>query len=458
MMKDEGPLTITAAADLIRRGELTPSDLLEQCLARIDRYEPHVKAWVVVDREGAREQAERLTDELKSGQCRGPLHGIPVGVKDIIDVFDLPTGCGSKLWANSYARRDATCVHRLREAGAVIVGKTMTTPFAFIDPPPTRNPWNLERTPGGSSSGSAAAVACGMCLAALGTQTGGSITRPASYCGVYSLKPSYGRVSVNGVLPFAPSLDHVGVMANCVRDLAILFEIITGTDGQSGLAQAIPAAVWRVDQRLSAECKERPPQFVRMRGYFDELTEPTLADAVQRICYDLISGPPQDTVVKHAVPPAGFARIAKNHRIIMAVEAAHYHGVRLARHPDDYPPRIRELIEEGLRTNAVHYRDARLDRDDLEIQLDDPQVWSGFYLTPATTGPAPDASTTGNPAYNVPWSYTGLTTVSLPFGFTPDGLPLAVQLAGGSHSDESLLAAAAWTEQRIGFVPRTLPL
>src|SRR5687767_9187937 len=222
------PLTITEAAEFIRRGDFSPSELLEQCLARIDRYEDRVRAWVLVDRDGAREQAARLTAELKQNGYRGPLHGIPVGVKDIIDVFDLPTGCGSKLWSNSYARRDATCVERLRQAGAVIMGKTVTTAFASFDPPVTRNPWNLDRTPGGSSSGSAAAVACGMCLGALATQTGGSTTRPASFCGVYSLKPTYDRVSVNGVLPLAPSLDHVGAMANCVRDLSILYRVMAG--------------------------------------------------------------------------------------------------------------------------------------------------------------------------------------------------------------------------------------
>jgi aspartyl-tRNA(Asn)/glutamyl-tRNA(Gln) amidotransferase subunit A len=224
------PRTITEAAGFIRRGELTPHDLLDQCLTRIDRYESKVRAWVVIDRDGAREQAERLAAELKAGQNRGPLHGIPMGIKDIIDVFDLPTGCGSKLWANSYARRDATCVERLRLAGAIILGKTVTTAFASFDPPITRNPWNLDCTPGGSSSGSAAAVAGGMCFAALATQTGGSITRPASYCGVCSIKPTYGRVSVDGVMPLAPSMDHVGVMANCVRDLAVVFKSIAGAD------------------------------------------------------------------------------------------------------------------------------------------------------------------------------------------------------------------------------------
>lgn len=451
------PITITAAADLIRSGALTPTDLLEQCLDRCDRYEDRVRAWVLIDRDGAREQASRLTAELKAGQCRGPLHGIPVGVKDIIDVFDLPTACGSKRWAHSYARRDATCVARLRAAGAIIMGKTVTTAYASFDPPPTRNPWNLERTPGGSSSGSAAAVACGMCLGALATQTGGSITRPASYCGVYSLKPTHGRVSVDGVLPLAPSLDHIGVMANSVRDLALLFQAIAGTDGESGHALAIPAATLLVDRRLSPDCKERPPSFVRLRGYFDELTEPELNTAITQLCYDLTSGPPQDTIVSNAVPPAAFATVIRNQRLIMAVEAAHYHGSRLARHPEEYPPCVRELIEEGLRASAVEYREARLDRDALEIQMDD-ATWSGVYLTPATTGPAPEAATTGNPAYNAPWSYTGLPTVSLPIGYHSNGLPLAVQLAGRSEHDGWLLAAASWAERAIGFKNRPLPL
>src|SRR4029077_9643035 len=216
--------TIHAAAEEMRQGRLTPIDLLESCLARIDKYESRVHAWVFVDRQGAWAEAERLTQELRRGDRRGPLHGIPIGIKDIFDVFDWPTAAGSKLWAQSIARRDCTVVERLRQAGAVLMGKTVTTAYASFDPPPTRNPWNLERTPGGSSSGSAAAVACGMCLGALATQTGGSITRPASYCGVYSLKPTHGRVSVDGVLPLAPSMVHVGAIACGVRDLATLFQ------------------------------------------------------------------------------------------------------------------------------------------------------------------------------------------------------------------------------------------
>src|SRR5437764_5914699 len=197
--------TIHEAADAIRQKKITPVDLVEQCLANIDRWEDKVRAWVFVDRDGALAEAKRLTDELQRGQYRGPLHVIPIGVKDIFDVFDWPTAAGSKLWANSIARQDAPIVASLRQAGTIFLGKTVTTQYASFDPPVTKNPWNLARTPGGSSSGSAAAIATGMCLAALGSQTGGSITRPASYCGVAGCKPSFGRVSLNGIVPLAPS-------------------------------------------------------------------------------------------------------------------------------------------------------------------------------------------------------------------------------------------------------------
>src|SRR5262245_19397863 len=270
------PRTITDAAELIRRGDLTPVELLDQCLARIDRYEERVRAWVVVDRAGAREQAERLTAELNRGENRGPLHGIPVGIKDIIDGFDMPTACGSKLWANSYAERDATCVERLRHAGAVILGKTVTTAYASFDPPPTRNPWNLERTSGGSSSGSAAAVACGMCLAALATQTGGAITRPARYCGGDSLKPSPRRVSVDGVLPLAPSMDHVGAMANSIRDLAIIIQTIAGRDSRVGFTFHGHAPIPDVLGTIAGATDESRSDLCVLGGLFDELLSPEI--------------------------------------------------------------------------------------------------------------------------------------------------------------------------------------
>ena len=451
------PRTITEAAEFIRKGELTPVELLDQCLARIDRYEPKVRAWVLVDREGAREQAERLTAELKAGQNRGPLHGIPIGVKDIIDVFDLPTGCGSKLWANSYARRDATVVERLRQAGAIIMGKTVTTAFASFDPPVTRNPWNLERTPGGSSSGSAAAVACGMCLGALATQTGGSITRPASYCGVYGLKPTYGRVSVDGVMPLAPSMDHVGVMANCVRDLAILFQTIAGPDARRASlfreADPIPDVLAAIDR--PARDDDLSPDICALGGLFVDL----LAEDV-RPHYDAVTSEIQSHVglLDRMIPPAGFSEVLKAHRLVMAVESAAYHEQRFRRHPEDYPPNILALLEEGLSRPAVAYRMARVFRDDLDEQITRMLGKARFFLTPATTSAPPAAATTGDPAFNSPWSFTGHPTISLPYTFTAEGLPLAVQLVAPPRLEDDLFSAALGLERALGFTPRPLPL
>ncbi len=449
-MSPPEPLTITDAAPLIRSGALTPSDLLEQCLARVDVYEPAVKAWVYLDRERARRDAARLTDELKQGHHRGPLHGIPVGIKDIIDVFDMPTGCGSKLWANSYARRDATCVERLRQAGAVILGKTVTTPYAFTDPPVTRNPWNLDRTPGGSSSGSAAAVACGMCLAALGTQTGGSLTRPASYCGVCSLKPTYGRVSVDGVLPLAPSLDHVGVIAGCVRDLAVVYEVIAGPDGRPNLGDAYhgPVAEFDPDAEIHS-----PPSFIRLGGVFDRLltdeARHLFEAALQRLAE--ANGP-----CERSLPPAVFPDIFAAHRLLMGTEAADFHHDRIDRIPGDYPSNIARLVTEGLAHLATHYTEASRLRDDLRVTLTRMLTLERFFLAPATTDLPPSAETTGDPVFNVPWSFAGLPTISVPVGRTPAGLPFAVQIAAGEDREPDLFATAAWVESVLEF-PRTLP-
>jgi aspartyl-tRNA(Asn)/glutamyl-tRNA(Gln) amidotransferase subunit A len=422
MSKDQEPLTIRDAIAAMRAGVLTPVDLLEQCLARIDRYESLVRAWVVVDRDEAREQARRLTDELARGQVRGPLHGIPVGVKDIIDVFSLPSGCGAARWASCIARRDAECVRRLRAAGAVILGKTVTTAYAYLDPAVTRNPWDPARTPGGSSSGSAAAVACGMCLAALGTQTVGSLTRPASFCGVYSYKPPKGRVDDSGVLPLAPNLDHVGVMARCVGDLAVL-------------ANALGA-----DFPDNVEVAESDGPGYELPGESLERAEPAMRSALRRVAGD--SQP--------AEWPAEFAEIPRHLRVILAVEAADLHGEWLKTNPDDYPPRIRALVEEGLGMPLGDYNMARAHQRAACGATDRFFASHPILVTPATIGPAPDRSTTGDGWFNAPWSYTGRPTVSLPVARTDDGLPLAVQLvaeAGGAR----LFRFAARLERLAGY-------
>jgi aspartyl-tRNA(Asn)/glutamyl-tRNA(Gln) amidotransferase subunit A len=449
------PLTLHAAAEQIRQGALSPLDLLDTCLTQIDRLEPRVHAWVLVDRDGARADAERLAVELRQGHWRGPLHGIPVGIKDIIDVFDWPTAAGSRRWERSVARRDATVVERLRQAGAVLVGKTVTTAYASFDPPPTRNPWRTERTPGGSSSGSAAAVACGMCVAALGSQTGGSITRPASYCGVAGCKPTFGRVSVAGVAPLAPSMDHVGPMGVCVRDLAIVLQVIAGPDPYDPgcAARAVPDYAARLagvppGERRGVSPPVPAPALARPRGLFESLADPAVVRLMDRTAEAMRAS---GATVTDVALPAGFGEVLARHRTVMAVEAAAYHGPRLKRHPDDYPPHIRELLEEGLACPAPEY--ARCKAHQRQLLQDMVGCLEGFdaLLTPATTGPAPDAATTGDPAFNSPWSYTGLPTVSFPAGWSAEGLPLAVQFVGRPWGEADLLAVAAWCEGTLGF-------
>lgn len=432
-----------AAADEIRAGRLTPVDLLETCLKRIDALEDRIRAWVFVDRDGARAEAERRTAELKRGGWRGPLHGIPIGIKDIFDVFDWPTAAGSRLWKNSIARRDATAVRRLREAGAVFVGKTVTTQYASFDPPPTRNPWDATRTPGGSSSGSAAAVACGMCLAALGSQTGGSITRPASYCGVAGLKPTYDLVSTDGVVPLAASMDHVGPMARCVRDLALVLRAVTGPALlDPGVLDAFPP----IDDK-----ELRPanwwPRLGRLRGMFEDRAVPAMKQALDEACDRLNS---QGATIRDMTLPSAFAEVTERHRIVMAVEAAAFHEPRLRRHPDDYAPNIRTLLEEGLACPAPEYARCKEHQLSLTGEMEYCVGMVDALITPATVGPAPDAATTGDPLFNSPWSYTGLPTVTFPMARDAGGLPLGLQLVGRTWSEAGLLATAAWCEKVVG--------
>ncbi|MCS7046646.1 MAG: amidase [Gemmataceae bacterium] len=424
--------TIHEAAAAIGTGQIAPLDLVDRCLRHIDQWEPHVHAWVFVDGDGARAEARRLGDELAQGRRRGPLHGIPLGIKDIFDVADWPTAAGSKLWAKSIARQDSEVVRRLRAAGAIFLGKTVTTAYASFDPPVTRNPWNLDRTPGGSSSGSAAAVAALMCLGALGSQTGGSITRPASYCGVAGFKPTYGLVPCTGVVPLAPSMDHPGPIGRCVRDLRIMMEVIADSwlrPNQSGISA---------------------PRLGRIGGLFDELAEPAVREAMSATVDELRRA---GAAVCEVVLPARFGDVLAQHRTIMAVEAAAFHQERLAQHPEDYPPRITALLKEGLACPAPEYVRAREHQRELQRDIERCFQEVDALVAPATTDPAPDRSTTGNPAFNSPWSYTGLPTVSFPTGRFVAGLPVALQCVGRRGDDARLLEIAAWCEAALGVKP-----
>ena len=433
--------TIHDAAEAIRGRRVSPLDLVEQCLAAIERWEKHVHAWVFVDADYARAEAKRLTDELAKGQYRGPLHGIPIGVKDIYDVFDWPTACGSKLWANSIARQDAPIIASLREAGAIFLGKTVTTQYASFDPPVTRNPWNLKHTPGGSSSGSAAAVATGMCLGAVGSQTGGSITRPASYCGIAGLKPTYGLLPLEGIMPLAHSMDHPGPMANNVMDLALMLRAMIG----GGAIDPSP------NYAEKAAVASSRPRFGRIRQLFEEQADEAVRDMMGEICHRFGE---EGAKVEELALPAGFSDVISRHRIVMAVEAAQFHEVRLRRHPEDYAPCIQgQLLGEGLPCSGPEYARTKAHQQELSRAMQYLLMGDLVLLTPATTGPAPSVDTTGNPAFNSPWSYTGLPTISIQTGYFVDGLPLAIQLVAGRNREDLLFSVAAWCEKRLAPIP-----
>jgi len=417
--------TIEGVGQMLRQGQATCVQVLERCLDRIEEWEPRLKAWVLVDREGAIEQAQALDRELARGECRGPLHGIPIGIKDIIDVAGLPTAAGFPPWRSHVAQRDASVVAALRMGGAVILGKTVTTQFAWIDPPPTRNPWNLSRTPGGSSSGSATAVAVGMCLGALGSQTGGSIIRPASYCGVAGLKPTFsGRA--DGVFPLAPSLDHPGPIARSVRDLGLLFRELL----RSGVAtEAEVQSPSEVDAACNSLFKvpSTPVRLARFRGEFEARIDRTALEVCDRAMSILAE---KGALVTEVELPFDFDEVTHHHRLIMAAEAAAVHSSVFAQAPESYQPRIRSLVEEGQTITAVQYILAREHQDRLRTSMSEASENIDAFVLPATLGPAPDADTTGNPALNAPWSYVGSPTLCFPLGLTHEELPLGIQLVG----------------------------
>lgn len=447
--------TIEGLGKSLRAGEISCVEILNRCFERIEEWEGRVRAWVRVDRPGAIEQAEALDRELAAGNDRGPLHGMPFGVKDIIDVQGLPTRCGFFESDFEAAVKDADVVERLRSAGAVILGKTVTTQFAWIDPPITRNPWDLERTPGGSSSGSAAAVATGMCLGALGTQTGGSIIRPASFCGVVGYKPSSSSVSDRGIHPFSTSLDHPGPFGRTSRDVNLIAYVILDEawkfsmelnedDAEEGTSEAGPET--NGEPNPNDWDQAGPLRLLRPKGFFDRRAEPeTLAHFEETLALLKSEGV---QILEINDDPFDFEGLLRHHRILMAAEAAAVHEAGFARNPDRYSPHIRALIEEGLRTPVTQFIATQRHWQSASANLVNKLgAWFDTVVTPSTVGPAPDPSTTGNPCFNSVWSYLGWPTLTIPSGLSKEGLPLGLQLTGQPFTGvPRLFRAGEWSE------------
>lgn len=425
------PMFLADAAAAIREGRLDPVSVFEQCLERIHAYEDQIHAWVLVDEEAARQTAIQRGREAARGEIRGPLHGVPLGIKDIIDVEGLPTRAGSGLRARHMAQADAPLVAALRRAGAVILGKTVTVQFACFDPSPTRNPWNIEHTPGGSSSGSAAALAMGMCLGALGTQTGGSLVRPSTYCGVATCKPSFGRLSTVGVVPVSHHLDHPGPMAHTVADLAIMLACLLDRNEP-----------YRLDL-------PRPPRLGVLQRLILEDAEPRIRDVTQSAIARLQQG---GAAIEPVDVPDRFQDVPAMHRCIMAVEAAAYHREAFVAHRDQYGPMITGLLDEGLRILGVDYADALAWQRGFRHRAASLLENVDALVMPSTDTTAPATlSTTGTPKFQAPWSCSGLPVVSLPCGVADDGLPAAIQIIGRLDREAELFPIAAWCERQIAF-------
>jgi aspartyl-tRNA(Asn)/glutamyl-tRNA(Gln) amidotransferase subunit A len=440
-------LTATEIAVAIRRKEMSAVEVVEGLVERTSARDSEIMAWETLDADGAHRQAETLDGELAAGRVRGPLHGVPVGIKDIIFTAGLATRAGSPLYQDFIPDHDATPVARLRRAGAIILGKTATTQFAMGDAPPTRNPWDHAHTPGGSSSGSAAAVADRMVPVALGTQTAGSVLRPSAYCGIVGLKPTYGRIGRGGVFPLGWSLDHVGIICRSVGDAAAALTVLAGPEPGDRTAAATPVADYH-----RAVVQPRPPRIGLVRQWFRERTEAEAWAEVEAAAQKFAA---DGAFVEEAVLPPGFEVAADAQRIIMASEAASYHAQHFARTPDAYRPRLRALIECGQLVPVPVYQHAQRVRR--MIARSTLALFERFdvLLMSSAPGPAPlGLESTGDPVCNAPWSLCGFPSITLPVALSKSGLPLGAQLVAAPWQETVLLSAARWCEETVGFSAR----
>ena len=434
------PTAVEIAAD-IAAGKVTALAVTEACLARIAADEPRIQAFAHLDPEHARAQARALDDRKRAGRALGPLHGVPVAVKDIVDTADFPTEQGSVIHAGRRPLHDAAIVARLRAAGAVVLGKTVTTEFACFTPGKTRNPHDLERTPGGSSSGSAAAVAAGMAPLAIGSQTNGSVIRPASFCGVVGFKPSYGLIPRTGVLTTSATLDHVGVFARSVEDAAFLADALAGFDDGDPATRPVPPPALR---HVALTAPPVTPRLAFVRGPTWGEAEAATSEAFAELADSLGA-----SLVEVALPEPFGAAVAV-HRTIWTCELAFHLAPEYERGRAQLSDRLCQLIEAGLATPAPEYQKALATRRSYQAGLDALFHEFDAIVTPAAPGEAPvGLGATGSPAFCTLWSLAGTPAVSLPILQGPAGLPLGVQLVGAMGDDARLLRTARWLVSHI---------
>lgn len=422
--------------ELLASGAVDTQAFYEQQLAYAKAADEKLHVFASLDEQVIRLQAEHLQVQRTRGEMLGRLYGVPIAIKDIIETIDFPTACGSAIHEGRYSVLDATLVRRLREQGAMIFGKTVTTEFATFHPGPTRNPRNLDHTPGGSSSGSAAAVAAGIVPVAIGTQTNGSVIRPASFCGVYGFKPSMGEVPRTGLFEQSPTLDQVGIFARNIEDLALVGEIISGDDGVDLACRSNPPRQWF--QVASTE-PPMPPRFCFVRTPWWKDMDPEAREACDAFI-ELMDG-----MVQVVDLPPVIEKAVQWHHTVNEAELGHalYHEYH--HHRAGLSLALQARLEKAYQISAVDYL---LAKDRI------PHVASAFdeffdrydaILTPAALGPAPKGlESTGNPIMQTVWTFAGLPAVSLPLLNLSGNLPFGIQALGMRHQDARLLRASRY--------------
>jgi Asp-tRNA(Asn)/Glu-tRNA(Gln) amidotransferase A subunit family amidase len=435
-------LSASAAVRLIRDGTISSEQLVNSCLARIGEVDPQIQAWAFLDPDYALAQARALDQLRREGKPIGPLHGVPVAIKDIFDTADMPTECGSVLYSGRTPSRDATVVSLLRAAGAVIMGKTVTTEFAFFSPGKTRNPHHPEHTPGGSSSGSAAAVAANMVPLAIGSQTNGSTIRPAAYCGVIGFKPTHGLISRYRVSPLSRTLDHVGLFARSIEDIALLTEQLVGHDENDSDTRP------RAQIPFAATAVEEPPlapmfAFIKtpMWERVDDETKEGFAEIVEEL------GEQVEEV--ELIPSASNGW--QWHQTIMSAEMALNLAREWERGQTRMSEQLRQQIDIGRRVSAFDYQYARQQIAPMHESF--VELFEQRYdaiLTAAAPSAAPKGLTsTGDPSFCTLWTLCGMPCITLPLLQSRTGLPIGVQLVGPRDGDARLLRTARWLAGKI---------
>lgn len=434
-------LSATEAASYIASGLLKSEQLVQSCLDRIAETEGSVHAWAYLDPEAALEQARACDRRRQAGLATGPLHGLPVGLKDIIDTRDMPTQRGTPIFDGRQTADDARIVEMLREAGAVIMGKTVTTELAFVHANETRNPHNPDRTPGGSSSGSAAAVAAGHVPLAVGTQTNGSVIRPASFCGTFGFKPTRGMIPRTGVLQTSVSLDQIGTFGRTLEDVALLADAISGYDQRDPVsgADARPSTLKGAQEEAPVE-----PELAWFNLPFNDRLSAAAAEGLDGIMGIL------GARIARLDPADQLAELVAVQARIHEYEIAQHQAEVFDQHWDQISATLKPVIERARKIGAAEYQDA------LAVKASAERFFAEFFhdydaiLAPASAGEAVAFGTnTGDPIFCTLWTLAGLPCVTLPLLVGETGLPIGVQLIGPSHKDDRLLRTARWCQNHI---------